>query len=161
VAELKRTGAGLTGLTNASLHGFTAVAELKRVIGRDLTSSLLPRLHGFTAVAELNPAQARILDCDERCLHGLTAVAELKLDDELKAIREALTNRSARTVAEGAEQVERLTGCKQEQIQIQRFLRTEVEFRWRRTRVIPCPPKEDLSDQLCTFSPEIRNLGVT
>ena len=64
------------------------------------------------------------------------------------AIREALTNRPVRTAAEAAEQVERLTGLKRGPTQIRQFLRTELGFRWRRTRVIPCPPKADLPDHI-------------
>jgi len=55
------------------------------------------------------------------------------------AIREALTNRPVRTAAEAAEQVERLTGLKRGPTQIRQFLKTELGFRWRRTRVIPLP----------------------
>jgi transposase len=64
------------------------------------------------------------------------------------AIREALTNRPVRTAAEAAEQIERLTGLKREPTQIRQFLKRELGFRWRRTRVIPCPPKTDLPDHI-------------
>ena len=64
------------------------------------------------------------------------------------AIREALTNRPVRTAAEAAEQVERLTGLKRGPTQIRQFLKTELGFRWRRTRVLPCPPKADLPDHI-------------
>ncbi|MCS6866697.1 MAG: hypothetical protein NZS48_16715 [Gemmata sp.] len=37
-----------------SLHGFTAVAELKRFPARECVLQVAP-LHGFTAVAELKP----------------------------------------------------------------------------------------------------------
>src|SRR4051794_14508055 len=64
------------------------------------------------------------------------------------AIREALTNRPVRTAAEAAEQIERQTGLKRRLTQIRKFLKAELGFRWRRTRVIPCPPKKDLSDHI-------------
>ena len=63
-------------------------------------------------------------------------------------IREALTHRPVRTAAEAAEQIERLTGLKRRPTQIRQFLKTELGFRWRRTRVIPCPPKRDLPDHI-------------
>ena len=53
-----------------------------------------------------------------------------------------------RTAAEAAEQIERLTGLKREMTQIRQFLKTALGFRWRRTRVIPCPPKTDLPDHI-------------
>jgi transposase len=65
-----------------------------------------------------------------------------------RAVREALTNRPVRTAAEAAEQIERLTGLKRGPTQIRRFLKAELGFRWRRTRVIPCPPKTDLPDHI-------------
>lgn len=65
-----------------------------------------------------------------------------------RAIREALTHRPVRTAAEAAEQIERLTGLKRGPTQIRKFLKTELGFRWRRTRVIPCPPKMDLPDHI-------------
>ena len=55
------------------------------------------------------------------------------------AIRETLTNRPVRTVAEAAEQIEHLTGLKRGPTQIRQFLKRELGFRWRRTRVIPLP----------------------
>ena len=64
------------------------------------------------------------------------------------SIREALTNRPVRTAAEAAEQIEHLTGLKRQPTQIRKFLRTQLGFRWRRTRVIPCPPKTDLPDHI-------------
>jgi transposase len=64
------------------------------------------------------------------------------------AIREALTNRPVRTAAEAAERIERLTGLQREPTQIRKFLRTELGFRWRRTRTIPCPPRTDLADPI-------------
>jgi transposase len=64
------------------------------------------------------------------------------------AIREALTNRPVRTAAEAAERIERLTGLQREPTQIRKFLRTELGFRWRRTRVVPCPPRKDLPDHI-------------
>src|SRR4051794_2594830 len=64
------------------------------------------------------------------------------------AIRAALTNRPVRTAAEAAEQIELLTGLKRQPTQIRKFLKTELGFRWRRTRVIPCPPSTDLSDHI-------------
>jgi transposase len=64
------------------------------------------------------------------------------------AIREALTHRPVRTVAEAAEQIERLTGLKRGPTQIRKFLKTELGLRWRRTRGIPCPPKKDLPDHI-------------
>jgi transposase len=63
-------------------------------------------------------------------------------------IREALAQRPARTAAEAGEQIERLTGLKREPTQIRRFLKTELGFRWRRARAIPCPPKKDLPDHI-------------
>jgi transposase len=60
------------------------------------------------------------------------------------AIREALTHRPVGTAAEAAEQIERLTGLKREPTQVRQFLKSELGFRWRRTRVVPCPPKKDL-----------------
>jgi transposase len=63
-------------------------------------------------------------------------------------IREALTNRPVRTAAEAAEQIEQLTGLKREPAQIRKFLKTEQGFRWRRTRVILCPPMKDLPDHI-------------
>src|SRR5262249_47631123 len=65
-----------------------------------------------------------------------------------RAVREALTTRPVRTVAEAAEQIERLTGLKRGLTQIRQFLKTELGFRWQRTRVIPCPPKADLPDHI-------------
>src|SRR5262245_53602912 len=64
------------------------------------------------------------------------------------AVRETLTNRPVRTVAEAAEQIEQLTGFKRKPTQVRKFLKTELGFRWRRTRVIPCPPKADLPDHI-------------
>src|SRR5262249_11797074 len=64
------------------------------------------------------------------------------------AIRESLTNRPVRTVAEAAEQIERLTGLGRGPTQVRQFLKTELGFRWRRTRGIPCPPKKDLPDHI-------------
>jgi transposase len=64
------------------------------------------------------------------------------------AIREALTNRPVRTAAEAAERIEHLTGLERGPTQIRQFLKTELGFRWRRTRVIPCPPKKDLPDHI-------------
>src|SRR5262249_57825527 len=63
-------------------------------------------------------------------------------------IREALTDRPVRTAAEAAEQIERLTGFKRQPTQTRQLLRTELGFRWRRTRMIPCPPKKDLPDHI-------------
>src|SRR5262249_50867213 len=63
-------------------------------------------------------------------------------------IREALTARPVRTAAEAAEQIERLTGLERQPTQIRRFLKTELGFRWRRTRVVPCPPRKDLPDHI-------------
>jgi transposase len=57
-------------------------------------------------------------------------------------IREALTHRPVRTAAEGAEQIERRTGLKRRPTQIRQFLRTELGFRRRRTRVILARPRE-------------------
>jgi transposase len=65
-----------------------------------------------------------------------------------RAVREALTDRPVRTAAEAAEQIERLTGLRRGPTQIRQFLTTELGFRWRRTRVIPCPPKTDLPDHI-------------
>jgi hypothetical protein len=53
-----------------------------------------------------------------------------------------------RTAAEAAEQIERLTGLKRGPTQIRQFLKTELGFRWRRNRVIPCPPQKDLPDHI-------------
>ena len=64
------------------------------------------------------------------------------------AIREALTARPVRTAAEAAERIERLTGLRRAPTQTRRFLKAELGFRWRRTRVIPCPPKKDLPDHI-------------
>jgi transposase len=64
------------------------------------------------------------------------------------ALRETLTIRPVRTVAEAAEQIEELTGLKRKPTQVRKFLKTELGFRWRCTRVIPCPPKKDLSDHI-------------
>jgi transposase len=64
------------------------------------------------------------------------------------AIRQALTDRPVRTAAEAAEQIERLTGLKRKPTQVRKFLKTELGFRWRRTRVIPCPPKKDLPEHI-------------
>src|SRR5262249_19089190 len=63
-------------------------------------------------------------------------------------IREALINRPVRTAAEAAERIERLTGLKREPTQIRKFLRTELGFRWRRSRAIPCPPRTGLPDHI-------------
>jgi transposase len=63
-------------------------------------------------------------------------------------IYEALTDRPVRTAAEAAEQIERLTGLKRQPTQVRRFLKRELGFRWRRSRVIPCPPKKDLPDHI-------------
>jgi transposase len=67
---------------------------------------------------------------------------------QTNAIREALTDRPVRTAAEAAEQIEHLTGFRRGPTQIRQFLRTELGFRWRLTRVIPCPPKTDLPDHI-------------
>jgi transposase len=64
------------------------------------------------------------------------------------AIAVTLTNRPVKTVAEAAEQIERLTGLKRAPTQVRKFLTTELGFRWRRTRVIPCPPKKELPDHI-------------
>ena len=64
------------------------------------------------------------------------------------AIRETLTNRPVRTVAEAAEQIELLTGLKRKPTQVRKFLKAGHGLQWRRTRVIPCPPKEDLPDHI-------------
>ncbi len=64
------------------------------------------------------------------------------------AIREALTTRPVRTVAEAAERIEHLTGLKRKPTQVRKFLKAELGFGWRRTRVIPCPPKTDLPDHI-------------
>jgi transposase len=64
------------------------------------------------------------------------------------AIRETLTNRPVRTVTEAAEQIEQLTGLKRGPTQVRQFLITELGFRWRRPRVIPCPPKKELPDHI-------------
>jgi transposase len=53
-----------------------------------------------------------------------------------------------RTAAEAAEQIEHLTGLKRGPTQIRQFLNAALGFRWRRTRVIPCPPKKDLPDRI-------------
>ena len=64
------------------------------------------------------------------------------------AIREALTKRPVRTVAEAAEQFEHLTGLTRKPTQVRKFLKAALGFRWRRTRAIPCPPKKDLPDHI-------------
>jgi len=64
------------------------------------------------------------------------------------ALREALAVRPVRTVAEAAEQIEQLTGLKRKPTQVRKFLKTELGFGWRRTRVIPCPPQKDLPDHI-------------
>jgi len=61
-----------------SLHGFTAVAELKQPVS-SRRSGVQPGLHGFTAVAELKRTSSfHFADHALRRLHGFTAVAELK-----------------------------------------------------------------------------------
>jgi transposase len=52
------------------------------------------------------------------------------------AIRETLTIRPVRTVAEAAEQIEQLTGLKRKPTQVRKFLKTQLGFRWRRSRVL-------------------------
>jgi transposase len=64
------------------------------------------------------------------------------------AISEAFTKRPVRTVAEAAEQIEHLTGLTRKPTQVRKFLTQELGFGWRRTRVIPCPPKSDLPDHI-------------
>src|SRR5262249_9277431 len=64
------------------------------------------------------------------------------------AIREALTDRPARTAAEAAEQSEPLTGLRRGPTQTRQSLKTELGLRWRRPRVIPCPPKTALPDHI-------------
>ena len=64
------------------------------------------------------------------------------------AIREALTKRPVRTVAEAAEQIEHVTGLQRKPTQVRKFLTQELGFRWRRTRAIPCPPKKDLPEHI-------------
>ncbi|QDU21928.1 helix-turn-helix domain-containing protein [Urbifossiella limnaea] len=64
------------------------------------------------------------------------------------AIREALTARPVRTAAEATEQLEHRTGLKRQPTQVRTFLKAEPGFGWRRTRVIPCPPKTDLPDHI-------------
>jgi transposase len=51
-------------------------------------------------------------------------------------------------VAEAAEQIGQLTGLKRKPTQVRKFLKTELGFGWRRTRVIPCPPQKDLPDHI-------------
>jgi transposase len=63
-------------------------------------------------------------------------------------IRETLTLRPVRTVAEAAEQIELLTGLKRKPTPVRKFLKTELGFRWRHTRVIPCLPQKDLPDHI-------------
>src|SRR5262249_18909165 len=63
-------------------------------------------------------------------------------------IRETLTNRTVRTVAEAAEQIEHLTGLQRKPSQVRKFLTAELGFRRRPTRVIPCPPGKDLPEHI-------------
>jgi transposase len=53
------------------------------------------------------------------------------------AIREAHTTRPVWTAAEAAEQIEHLTGLKRQPTQVRKYLKAELGFGWRRTRVIP------------------------
>jgi transposase len=59
------------------------------------------------------------------------------------AIREALTARPVQTAAEAAEQIQHLPGLKRQPAQSRKFMKAELGFRWRRTRVTPCPPRKD------------------
>src|SRR5262249_44277914 len=47
-----------------------------------------------------------------------------------------------------AEQIEHLTGLQRKPSQVRKFLTAELGFRWRRTRVIPCPPGKDLPEHI-------------
>jgi transposase len=64
------------------------------------------------------------------------------------ALREALIHRPVRTAAEAAERIERLTGLEREPTQVRKFQRTELGFRWRRARAIPCPPRTGWPDHI-------------
>jgi hypothetical protein len=77
-----------------------------------------------------------------------TKAAEIAGFSRATVQRYVAANRPVRTAAEAAERIERLTGLKREPTQIRKFLRTELGFRWRRTRAIPCPPRTGLPDHI-------------
>ena len=58
-----------------------------------------------------------------------------------EAIRESLTASPVRTVGEACERIEALTGVRRKPTQVRVFL-AGLEFRWRRVRAIPVPPKK-------------------
>jgi transposase len=64
------------------------------------------------------------------------------------ALRETRTNQPVRTAAEAAERIERMTGLTRKPTPVRKFLRTELGFRWRRTRTIPCPPRTGWPDHI-------------
>src|SRR5262249_26250990 len=61
------------------------------------------------------------------------------------AIRETLTNQPVRTSAEAAERIERMTGLTRKPTQVRKFLKTELGFRWRCIRAVPCPPQKAIA----------------
>ena len=63
-----------------------------------------------------------------------------RLAGHADAIARALTKQPARTVAEAAERIERLTGLRRGLTQTRAFLAGRG-FSWQRTRAVPVPPK--------------------
>jgi transposase len=62
------------------------------------------------------------------------------LADHADALRQSLTERPVRTVAEAADRVEQVTGLRRGLTQTRTFL-AGLGFRWQRTRSVPVPPK--------------------
>jgi transposase len=56
------------------------------------------------------------------------------------AIRSSLSSTPVRTVAEACERIEQLTGIRRNPTQVRAFL-AGMEFKWRRVRAVPVPPK--------------------
>ena len=63
-----------------------------------------------------------------------------ELADQAEVIRQSLTDRPVRTVAEAADRIEALTGLRRGLTQTRVFL-AGLGFRWQRTRSVPVPPK--------------------
>jgi transposase len=58
-----------------------------------------------------------------------------------EAIREELTRRPARTIAEACERIEQLTGLRRQPTQVRKFLKG-LGLRYQRVRAVPVPPKK-------------------
>jgi transposase len=58
-----------------------------------------------------------------------------------EAIRQDLSAKPARTIAEAAERIEQLTGIRRQPTQVRKFLRG-LGLKYQRVRAIPVPPKK-------------------